>query len=795
MRQKLFFKVGLFLLLFSGLHLRSQSAGFNTTYIVLNNGNGDTFYDLQATTANPDFDNAQLGTYCAGSSGLFLKGAEHNNWKCGGCDISSTHLYYRVYLVNGSSGAFSAVGLNFTSDFANGCGGRDQQWSATNLNVDLTSTLSPGNYVLEVYSDQATSCAGTQYASNNGANFKANFTINAVQTYYVDADGDGFGVPYSSTTSCLGAPVGYVANTNDCNDNQLQYVDADGDGFGSTTLTGCGVSNASDCDDSQLQYLDFDGDGFGNAILVACGVTNASDCNDNQLQYLDADGDGYGSQVLVACGATNNVDCNDGQIQYLDVDEDGFGRNVWVACGVTNNIDCNDNELQYVDADGDGYGGTTLAACGPNNNSDCNDNQLQYIDADGDGFGRNVLVACGVTNNIDCNDNELQYVDADGDGYGGTTLAACGPNNNSDCNDNQLQYMDADGDGFGRNVLVACGVVNNVDCNDNELQYVDADGDGYGSTTFAECGPNNNSDCNDNQLQYMDADGDGFGRNVLVACGVVNNNDCNDNQLQYVDADGDGFGSMIFAPCGVANNSDCNDANPTIGAGSPYFRDADGDGFGDPTVSACQFMAGYVTNNTDCDDTRANVNPGAVDVCYDGLDNDCNGNIDNIGLPGGCIPVYTTPAATVPNSTITYGASIITSLVANAQGYRYVVTRVNPADDTPMSAPVTVDMGLRNLFLSNLSNYAYGAKYKVESTVRINNVWQPNYAPAFYVFTPTPLSTVASCGTQISNTTTQVTSSAVALVSVYRYQVQRLDASNNVVSTQVLTSGLRYFSF
>ncbi|WP_164974945.1 hypothetical protein, partial [Flavobacterium stagni] len=41
----------------------------------------------------------------------------------------------------------------------------------------------------------------------------------------------------------------------------------------------------------------------------------------------------------------------------------------------------------------------------------------------------------------------------------------------------------------------------------------------------------------------------------------------------------------------------------------------------------------------------------------------------------------------------------------------------------------------------------------------------------------------------------QVTSSAVALVSVYRYQVQRLDASNNVVSTQVLTSGLRYFSF
>ncbi|RXR20349.1 MopE-related protein, partial [Flavobacterium stagni] len=228
-----------------------------------------------------------------------------------------------------------------------------------------------------------------------------------------------------------------------------------------------------------------------------------------------------------------------------------------------------------------------------------------------------------------------------------------------------------------------------------------------------------------------------------------------------------------------------------------YYADADNDGFGNASssIQACAMPFAYVTNNTDCDDTRANVNPGAVDVCYDGLDNDCNGNIDNIGLPGGCIPIYTVPAPTVPNSTIAQGATVLTSLVANAQGYRFRVTRVNPLDDSPISATVIVDMGLRNLFLSNLSIYAYGSKYKVETTVLINNVWQPNYAPAFYVFTPTPLSTVASCGTQISNTTSQVTSSAVALVSVYRYQVQRLDASNNVVSTQVLTSGLRYFSF
>ncbi|WP_264510260.1 T9SS type A sorting domain-containing protein [Flavobacterium sp. N1719] len=450
---------------------------------------------------------------------------------------------------------------------------------------------------------------------------------------------------------------------------------------------------------------------------------------------------------------------------YQDADSDGFGNPAvsQVACSqpvgyVTNSSDCNDAQLQYVDNDGDGFGSTTLAACGVSNNTDCNDSQLRYADVDGDGFGSTTLVACGgVTNNSDCNDNQLRYADLDGDGFGSTTLVACGGVlNNTDCNDNQLQYADVDGDGFGSTTLVACGgVLNNTDCNDNQLRYADLDGDGFGSTTLVACsGVLNNTDCNDNQLRYADLDGDGFGSTTLVACGgVLNNNDCNDNQLRYTDADGDGYGTLPLVACG----------------GSTF--------------------------NTDCNDAVASTNPGAVDVCYDGIDNDCNGNIDNIGLPGGCTPIYSVPAVTVPNSTISYGASIITSLVANAQGYRYVVTRVNPADDTPMSAPVTVDMGMRNLFLSNLSNYAYGAKFKIETTVRINNVWQPNYAPAFYVFTPTPLSTVAACGTQISNTTTQVASSAVALVSVYRYQVQRLDASNNVLSTQVITSGLRYFSF
>jgi hypothetical protein len=37
---------------------------------------------------------------------------------------------------------------------------------------------------------------------------------------------------------------------------------------------------------------------------------------------------------------------------------------------------------------------------------------------------------------------------------------------------------------------------------------------------------------------------------------------------------------------------------------------------------------GYVDNGTDCNDTNASVHPGLAEVC-DGLDNDCNGMIDD----------------------------------------------------------------------------------------------------------------------------------------------------------------------
>ncbi|MFN4911574.1 MAG: hypothetical protein ACK5G8_10090, partial [Flavobacteriales bacterium] len=172
---------GLVLLIFftnlSGVS--AQSAGFNNTFAILTlNGGVNTYYDLNAATANVDFNNANLGSFNPAYNSLILNGAEHNVWKCGGCDLTSTRLYYRIYLTSASGGSFTAVNLPWTSGFNNGCGGQDQMWSATASNINLLTGLSAGTYYLELYSDATVTCSGgTVYASNAGANYKATFTV------------------------------------------------------------------------------------------------------------------------------------------------------------------------------------------------------------------------------------------------------------------------------------------------------------------------------------------------------------------------------------------------------------------------------------------------------------------------------------------------------------------------------------------------------------------------------------------------------------------------------------------
>ena len=112
-----------------------------------------------------------------------------------------------------------------------------------------------------------------------------------------------------------------------------------------------------------------------------------------------------------------------------------------------------------------------------------------------------------------------------------------------------------------------------------------------------------------------------------------------------VDEDGDVWASV------ATGGLDCDDSDPTIypdatelcdgldnncngevdeGLGDLGYRDADSDGYGDAAQTRwlCEFVSGYVLNDTDCDDTDPRTYPGAAERC-DNKDNSCNGVIDD----------------------------------------------------------------------------------------------------------------------------------------------------------------------
>lgn len=89
-----------------------------------------------------------------------------------------------------------------------------------------------------------------------------------------------------------------------------------------------------------------------------------------------------------------------------------------------------------------------------------------------------------------------------------------------------------------------------------------------------------------------------------------------------------GPGGFMDPSISVDASSEGN--NNSCGTEAIYYRDADGDGYGDiaTSVKACTAPTGYVADNTDCDDSvgsGSSIHPGAHELCFNGIDDNCNG--------------------------------------------------------------------------------------------------------------------------------------------------------------------------
>ncbi|MCL5130220.1 putative metal-binding motif-containing protein [Algibacter sp. L4_22] len=188
-------------------------------------------------------------------------------------------------------------------------------------------------------------------------------------------------------------------------------------------------------------------------------------------------------------------------------------------------------------------------------------------------------------------------------------------------------FEDADGDGYGDNGSYNSQydqpqgyVADNTDCDDTNASVYP------GATEI----PDNliDEDCNDLHAFtfYHDEDGDGFGNSdvsevIEIVLGegapenfVTNNADCNDK-----DPNINPIADEIY------NNEIDDNCNGEIDTDDITYVDDDGDGYG----SQVQAEKEGVYNALDCDDTNSKIHPYALEI-KDGIDNDCDGIVDEV---------------------------------------------------------------------------------------------------------------------------------------------------------------------
>jgi len=502
-------------------------------------------------------------------------------------------------------------------------------------------------------------------------------------TYYKDADVDNYGI--TGDSKCICAPEGdYTATqSGDCDDadanehpNQTWYRDADNDGYsdGTTDTTSCtrptGYKVAS-------ELISTSGDNDDSDAGVNPGATEVpyngkdDDCNPATPDD-DLDQDGYlvatdcdDNDAAVHPGATEDCNGIDDDCDGL-MDEEG-------ATGCT---------TYYKDADVDNYGitGDSKCLCAPQvgytatQGGDCDDadanehpGQTWYKDADDDGYSD------GTTDTISCTRPPGYKVASE-------LISTSGDNDDNDAEVNpgatEVPYNGKDDDcnpATPDDDLDQDGYPIATDCDDNDT------GVNPGATEVCN---GIDDDCDGNidegvtTTYYQDNDGDTCGNPAVSqqACSkptgyVLDNTDCDDNdaneypgQTWYEDADDDGYSdgttdtSSCTRPIGykvaselTATSGDCDDNDANEHPGQTWYKDADDDGYSDGTTdtSSCTRPPGYkvaselIATSGDNDDNDAGVNPGATEVPYNGKDDDCNPNTPDDDLDQDGYPIAT----------------------------------------------------------------------------------------------------------------------------------------------------------
>jgi large repetitive protein len=466
-------------------------------------------------------------------------------------------------------------------------------------------------------------------------------------TVYPDSDGDGHGSAGSPVEVCT-PMAGFVESSDDCDD-------ADAGAYPSAEEICDGVDN--DCSGGvdeglgSTYYADPDGDGYGTSLMTieACDVPDGYATMDGDCD--ETDGTVYPGATEVCDGIDN--DCSGGvdeglmSVYYADPDGDGYGmgRVTIEACDVPDGYATMDGDCDEWHASV--HPGALEVCDGKDNN--CSEGvdeglmSVYYADPDGDGYGMSLMTieACDAPDGYATIDGDCD--ETDDTVYPGAAEVCDGVDN--DCSGGvdedlgSIYYADPDGDGYGMGLVTmeACDVPDGYSAMDGDCD--ETDGSVYPGA--AEVCDGIDNDCSggvDEDLEstfFLDTDGDGYGESseTIEAC---------DMPVGYALVDGDCDLTDSSINPGAAEvcdgtDNDCDtlvdDDDPTVEVplGSSWYADADGDGHGvdADSVLACEAPAGFVGAAGDCDDADETSYPGATEIWYDGIDQDCAGDGDS----------------------------------------------------------------------------------------------------------------------------------------------------------------------